>query len=262
MGYCPHKGTEFSGDGRHDHLFGLTLRQHSFVAGTQSKLGFPGDIAYLLRQTFLAFAQLPTNPGRKAVCPGGFHQNPAHMAIACFCNGAPFCFFATGVLRRHQTEIGHQFNGARKARHVSYLGNSCGGHNQGDTPEGLVSLYYRNHSPLGQKLLDLPRKALHTASAFSECVHIFLKDDLLGRMRHFDSGDPTQMRLAPVASPVEVVTVPEKKSQNALLGLFSANLASSLDRVRSRMASSSANGTKTADNSPARCRRASIWASR
>jgi hypothetical protein len=37
-------------------------------------------------------------------------------------------------------------------------------------------------------------------------------------MRHFDSGDPTQMRLAPVASPVEVVTVPEKKSQNALLG--------------------------------------------
>jgi len=28
-------------------------------------------------------------------------------------------------------------------------------------------------------------------------------------MRHFDSGDPTQMRLAPVASPVEVVTVPE-----------------------------------------------------
>lgn len=41
---------------------------------------------------------------------------------------------------------------------------------------------------------------------------------------------------------------------------FSADFAFSLDRVRSRMASSSARGTNTGDSSPARCRRASLAA--
>ena len=35
MGYCPHKGTEFSGDGRHDHLFATSYMLQSFRHGAQ-----------------------------------------------------------------------------------------------------------------------------------------------------------------------------------------------------------------------------------
>jgi hypothetical protein len=61
----------------------LVSRQHSATASTQSQLGFPGDIADLLRQGILAQPDLTRDARRVAVGPGSLDKYPPRMGVAC-----------------------------------------------------------------------------------------------------------------------------------------------------------------------------------
>src|ERR1700728_865996 len=71
----------------------------------QPGLPLPGDIADRFGLVLLAQPQLAADPGREAVAPGRFDQQPASGAIAGFGDAATSDAGATRMFGRDQPEI-------------------------------------------------------------------------------------------------------------------------------------------------------------
>ena len=80
------------------------------------------------------------------------------------------------------------------------------------------------------QLINKPGKSLHPLKLLMDRIHIFLKGDLLGTMRHLDVGDPVPVSLAPIRQSSVAITVEEKKSQQHLAAKRRALTVSSLPR--------------------------------
>ena len=93
--------------GRDGHVTMLALIKPEELVD-QTELGLHGngdDLGWLSLTT--AF-QDEGSTGVVPVVPGGFNQETAHMDIAGLGDGAPILSIAGGVLRRHETKVGHE----------------------------------------------------------------------------------------------------------------------------------------------------------
>ena len=108
-------------------------RSWAFQAIWQTRSGNP----------LLAFEQQTTDPSLHPVCPGGFNQGFADMAVAGFGDSASFDALATGVLGRHQAQIGHQLGGFVKTAQVSQFCKHGHRYDQRNAPGSLQGCDHR-----------------------------------------------------------------------------------------------------------------------
>ena len=116
----PDETQHFASDCRHDLVFVLAARCHSFVAFMQRLLGLPGNVLDFVadRQAFLPAEQEPDYVRPVLIRPGGFHQHPSEMAIAglgesSLTDHVHFCFDSSPArMGYHARKRGGGVNGA------------------------------------------------------------------------------------------------------------------------------------------------------
>src|SRR4029077_8451348 len=103
----PDEASQFAGDRGGDDVSRLAGAGEPAIAGTQSQLSFPGDLADRLGLALLAQQQLAAEPGREAVTPGRLDQQPAGSSVAGLGDAAASDTGAARMFGRDQSEIGH-----------------------------------------------------------------------------------------------------------------------------------------------------------
>src|SRR5271157_6256996 len=114
----PDEAREFAGDRGGDNIGRLAGAGELAIARAQPHLSLPGNIADCLWQLFLPEQQLAADPSREAITPGRLDQQSTGRAVAGFGEAAAFDAGPARMLRRHQTEIGHQLARIGETREV------------------------------------------------------------------------------------------------------------------------------------------------
>src|SRR5271163_4699132 len=118
---------EFAGDRGGDNIGRLAGAGELAIARAQPHLSLPGNVADCLWQLFLPEQQLAADPSREAITPGRLDQQSTGRAVARLGEAAAFDAGPARMLRRHQTEIGHQLARIGETREVAQLGDQRGG---------------------------------------------------------------------------------------------------------------------------------------
>jgi len=88
--YCdgPQEAEQFTAEGRHDLAFVFAEGGECLIAFVQPVLRFLGDLFDFIAegQRFLSSEKEACDVGSMLVGPGGLHQDPSEMSVACFCN--------------------------------------------------------------------------------------------------------------------------------------------------------------------------------
>src|SRR5277367_159254 len=119
----PDKAREFAGDRGGDNIGRLASAGELAIARAQPYLSLPGNVADCLWQLFLPEQQLAADPSREAITPGRLDQQSTGRAVARLGEAAAFDAGPARMLRRHQTEIGHQLARIGETREVAQLGD-------------------------------------------------------------------------------------------------------------------------------------------
>jgi len=97
------------------------LELESAPDAVQVLLGVPGDRDYGLVLAVLAALERRAEPGRAAVVPGGFDEQPPGVSAAGLRDRALAAGLAGAVLARHEPEVSHQPVGVLEAGEVADL---------------------------------------------------------------------------------------------------------------------------------------------
>src|SRR6266481_9370044 len=102
----PDEAGQLAGDRGRDDVGRFAAAGKPAIARTQPQLRFPGDLADRLGLLLLPEQQFAADPGREAVGPGRFDQQPTGGTISGLGEAAAFDAGTTRMLGRHQSEIG------------------------------------------------------------------------------------------------------------------------------------------------------------
>src|SRR6266700_2114676 len=94
----PDETRQFTGDRGSGDIGRLAAAGELAIARTQPQLRFPGDLADRPRLLLLPEQQFAAHPGREAVTPGRFDQQPAGRAVAGLGEAAAFDAGAARIL--------------------------------------------------------------------------------------------------------------------------------------------------------------------
>lgn len=100
--------------------------------------------------------ELRADAGLHAVAPGALDQRAPGKTAARLGDPAPPDAGAAGMLRRGQSQIGHQLPRIVETLEVPDLGHHRHRDDEADTAHRLNGVYYRREAPAGQKVCDLP----------------------------------------------------------------------------------------------------------
>ena len=153
---------------------------------------------------------------RETVTPGSLDQHPASPAIASFGDAAALDLGAARMLRRHQTQPGHQLAGVGEAAEVADLGHQHHRRQEGDAAHRLQSGDDRRHRPVGHQLPDLLAQAVAAPLGLSDCVDLLLQHDLLGRVCEAEPGQPAPVCWRPSLAAREHPIVAQQETQELL----------------------------------------------
>ena len=136
----PDEAAQFSGDCRDSNMTMFAfIKPKKFV--DQTELGLHGN------GNDLRWLSLPSSFEDKgsssivAVVPGGFDQQTAYVNVAGLGDGAAILSIARGVLRRHESEVGHERAWGSEAPHVTDLDEECEGGEGLDASETAECFY-------------------------------------------------------------------------------------------------------------------------
>jgi hypothetical protein len=115
----PDEPGELAGDRGGDLRFRLAPRDEPLEARCQTELGLPRDVTHDLRQRFLAIRMLTPNARDPLIRPRGFRKEASHMRIARFGDAAASDARPTGMFRRHEAQIRHEFARMTEPREVT-----------------------------------------------------------------------------------------------------------------------------------------------
>src|SRR5205085_5037807 len=107
-GRSPYEARQFAGDCSGDDIGRLPGPDEPAIARAQPHLSLPGDVADRLWLPLLSQQQLPADPGRKAVAPGGFDQQPTDRTITGLGEAAASDAGTARIRGWHQPELGHE----------------------------------------------------------------------------------------------------------------------------------------------------------
>src|SRR5215471_20022051 len=112
----PDEAGELAGDRRYGDVLELAFPDQGPIARAEPALCLPGDLANGSRRRRHFLLLLLSHPGGMLIAPRAFRQHAARPTVAGLGNGAALDRFTRRLLRRHQTEVGHQLAGRLKAR--------------------------------------------------------------------------------------------------------------------------------------------------
>ena len=118
----PQECCHLASNGCHHHGQLLAGSTEPTIAGTQSELRFPGDVAHRLWQSLDAGSQSFADPGGIAVWPGSLDQCPAGTSISGQGQALASYCVAGRAFRRHQAEEGHQLARRIEPAHIADFG--------------------------------------------------------------------------------------------------------------------------------------------
>ena len=137
-------------------LIGMLPPGHeSAVALTQPDLGFPANGLEAFRLPFEPQLQVSTDLRRIAIRPGTLDQHPTGMSVTSFRDRALPAPFASGVLRRNQTQKLHEFLRGVEAGEIAAFGYYRDCHRELHAAQGLKGLDHGVEAPGFDVLLEL-----------------------------------------------------------------------------------------------------------
>src|SRR5688572_19601583 len=117
------------------------------ITFAQPHLRLPTDLLDRLGELFHTALEMPADLGRIAVGPGAFNKRPAGMGIARLGHATLATAITTGVFRRREPEITHEWSGGIKTGAIAEFRHR--GHRDGelDPPQALEGVDHRGESP-------------------------------------------------------------------------------------------------------------------
>ena len=188
------------------------------IAFTQADLGLPPHVLDRLGELVEAELQVPTDLGRVAIGPGAFHQSPTGLGMPGLREASLASALATGLFRRRQAQIRHEWSGVIEAGQVAACSDGRDSHRQLHATEGLQRLHDRAEPPSGDLRMECLFQALEPVSVCGDRPDICLADDWLGGGGTDDLAQPAPVRRTPRGSAGIAAIMPQQKGFEAELG--------------------------------------------
>jgi hypothetical protein len=147
----------FTGDGpdedrhvsgnRHDHLVGRCPPCHK-VSDTlaQARLSFPSEVLDGLGERLQAPLEMPADLGWIPLGPSPLDEGPASARVAGCGAAALAAAFATGVLRRGESQIAHERSGVLDTGQVAEFCDAGDGDDDLDATKPLLAIYIQEYT--------------------------------------------------------------------------------------------------------------------
>jgi len=159
------------------------------------------------------------DPWLRPVMPGCLHEQTAHVAVPRLRDAPPALPLPARVLRRDQSQVGHELPGRGEALDVVDLGHDPHRRHRVDSPEAPQP---RHRLPPRLLLRPLHQRQVQTLQALGPLVEgqqVGLEDRLAARVVEVQGPQPVQVPRTPVMRrlPVDAVT-PEQELAPAVPG--------------------------------------------
>ena len=198
----PYEAEQFPRDGGADLVLGHPSRAQTTIPSRKAFLRLPGDGLYGRSGLFGASLHGRRLSGGEPITPGGFDKHAPHVGVARLGNRAPLLAVAAGMLAGHQTHKGHQLARRVKAGEVSQFSQGRDGGERVHAAQGHYTACLTLPRPVPQRLLQRLVQPFDPCLGFLDRVHLFLKDDLLRRLREALGLQPAKVRVCDLAEGV------------------------------------------------------------
>ena len=160
LGHGPQKRAQLTGHGDHDLMRVFPPCAQLPRACAQADLGLPAHVLDRLGELCEAEWQVPTDLGRGARGPGPFHQSTTGMGRPGLRDASLASALATGIFRRRQAQILHEWSGMIESGQVAEFSDGGDSHRQLHATEGLERLDHRAEPPGDDLRLEFLRQTL------------------------------------------------------------------------------------------------------
>src|ERR1700677_75399 len=204
--------------GRHDDL-GLARRYEPTIAGTESDLRSPGDLADDLWKSLEPVVQLAADAGLHSISPSPFYQDTPCKCVASLGDAAAADCCPARMLGRRQTKVGHHLARIVEAGEIAHFRYDSDGRDEGHATHCLERLNDGRHGPSWNQILDLFRQASDPLFGVMHGVDIVLQDNLLDRVVEANRRQPAAIGQRPTFLSGIDTAMPQQKPLQMLTRL-------------------------------------------
>jgi len=218
LGNGPQKRAQLTGKRDHDVMRVFPPCAELPRAFAQADLCLPTRVLDRLGEFFQAEWQVPTHVGRIALGPSTVDEGPTGMGMPGLREASLASALATGIFRRRQAQIIHEWSGVIEAGQVAELGDGGDRHRTLHPTEGLERIHHRAEPPGFDLLVECLGQPLEPFTVFGDRPDICWEDDVLcwGGTDHL--AEPAQVSRAPGSPPCLPDIMPQQKGCEAKLG--------------------------------------------
>jgi hypothetical protein len=203
----------------HDDLIGVFPScAQSSLPFAEPHLGLPTDILEAFGRLFQTSWERSTHLRRVAIGPGAFDQGASGRGMASLGAASLTTALATGIFRRGEAEITHEWSGLVKTGEVTECGHDGHGDGELHPTQGLEGFDHGAQAPGLYLIFACLLKTLEAFGVLVDGSDVFWEDDLRRWYGTDDLREPAQVGRAPGGPACLADIVSQKKGFETACG--------------------------------------------